>query len=94
MNVTDANQQSLREDLAASTAASALPPPTIKPVRISIADACSFGCMSRSELYRRLAAGQIQAIKSGARTLILLDSLQQHLASLPPAKFGTPTNLS
>jgi len=50
--------------------------------------------MSRSELYRRLAAGQIQAIKSGVRTLILLDSLQEHLASLPPAKFGTPSNLS
>jgi hypothetical protein len=56
----------------------------------SIADACCVSGLSRSELYRRLAAGDIRAVKSGSRTLILMDSLRAHLASLPPATFRAP----
>jgi hypothetical protein len=46
--------------------------------------------LSRSEIYRRLAAGDIRAVKSGSRTLVLMDSLRAHLASLPPATFRAP----
>ncbi len=43
--------------------------------------------ISRSELYRRLAARDIRAIKLGRRTLIVLDSVHEYLARLPSATF-------
>ena len=61
----------------------------VEPLTVNIAEACRITGISRSELYRRLAAEQVRAIKSGARTLILMDSLRQHLASLPYATFRT-----
>jgi hypothetical protein len=62
-------------------------PPPIEPVTIGLKDARRLTGLSRSALYRGLAAKQFMAIKSGTRTLILWDSLRQHLASLPPATF-------
>jgi hypothetical protein len=57
---------------------------------VSIAEATRISGISRSELYRRLATEQVAAVKSGKRTLILMDSLRRHLASLPPATFRSP----
>ncbi|MGD0109442.1 MAG: hypothetical protein ABSC06_36230 [Rhodopila sp.] len=39
--------------------------------------------LSRTELYRRLKSGEIEAIKVRSRTLVLMDSLKRLLASLP-----------
>ena len=55
-----------------------------------IPEACRISGLSRSEIYRRLATGDIRAVKSGARTLILMDSLRAHLTNLPPATFRAP----
>jgi hypothetical protein len=55
-----------------------------------IGEASRVSGLSRSEIYRRLAAGDIRAVKSGARTLILMDSLRAHLRNLPPATFRAP----
>ncbi len=55
----------------------------INPLAVPIPEAVQLSGISRSELYRRLAAGHVRAVKSGARTLILMDSLRAHLASLP-----------
>jgi excisionase family DNA binding protein len=60
----------------------------VELVTIAIPEACRIAGISRSQLYRWLAAGTIQAMKSGRRTLIVVDSLRRHIASLPPAKFG------
>jgi hypothetical protein len=60
------------------------------PMALTIHEAVRISGLSRSELYRRLSDGKVQAVKSGARTLILMDSLRAHLASLPPAKFRVP----
>ena len=54
---------------------------------LTIHEAVRISGLSRSELYRRLSDGKVRAVKSGSRTLILMDSLQAHLASLPPATF-------
>jgi hypothetical protein len=62
----------------------------LEPIAAAIPDACRVSGLSRSEIYRRLAAGDIRAVKSGARTLILVDSLRAHLASLPAATFRPP----
>jgi excisionase family DNA binding protein len=43
---------------------------------------------SKSTVYRLLAAQKLRAIKRGASTLILPDSIDEYEASLPPATFG------
>jgi excisionase family DNA binding protein len=71
--------------------------PFMEVLAASIGDACRVSGLSRSEIYRRLASGDIRAVKSGSRTLILMDSLRAHLMRLPPATFrtrkGEPTDL-
>ncbi len=62
------------------------------PLAVTIYEAVRVSGLSRSELYRRLGAGDIRAVKSGSRTLILMDSLRAHLASLPAATFRVPRN--
>jgi hypothetical protein len=62
----------------------------IDPLTVPIPEAVRLSGISRSELYRRLAAGDVRAVKSGTRTLILMDSLRAHLANLPPATFRAP----
>lgn len=61
----------------------------LEPLAVTIKGAERITGYSRSEIYRRLAAGDIRAVKSGARTLILMDSLRAHVASLPLASFGS-----
>jgi hypothetical protein len=62
----------------------------IEPIAVTIPQAVRISGLSRSEIYRRLAAGDIEAIKSGTRTLILLDSIKRYLASLPTAQYRGP----
>jgi excisionase family DNA binding protein len=64
--------------------------PFMEPLAAPIPDACHISGLSRSEIYRRLAAGDIRAVKSGSRTLILIDSLRAYMASLPLATFRAP----
>ena len=62
----------------------------IEPLAATIPNTTRITGMSRSEIYRRLAAGDIRAVKNRNRTLILLDSVRAYLASLPPATFRAP----
>ncbi|HME26312.1 MAG TPA: hypothetical protein VKI44_34135 [Acetobacteraceae bacterium] len=57
---------------------------------VTIPDAVRLSGLSRSEIYRRLSAGDIQARKSGCRTLIVWASLKAHVEALPPAEFRAP----
>ena len=63
-----------------------------EPIATPIPEASHISGLSRSEIYRRLASGDIRAVKSGRRTLILIDSLKAHLAKLPAASFRAPKN--
>lgn len=56
-----------------------------EPLVVSVADAMHMLNISRTELYRLLSAGRINAVKQGVRTLMLVDSIRAHLAALPPA---------
>jgi hypothetical protein len=62
----------------------------VNPILISIRESCRISGYSRSETYRRLAAGDIEAVKAKSRTLIVYASLLSHLRALPPAKFRRP----
>jgi hypothetical protein len=61
--------------------------PALEPIAVPIPKACLLSGLSRSGLYRELAAGKVRAVKSGSRTLVLVDSLREHVAGLPEAKF-------
>jgi hypothetical protein len=61
-----------------------------QPLAVTIFDAVRLSGLSRSEIYRRLSSGDIQARKSGCRTLIVWDSLKAHIEALPAAEFRTP----
>jgi hypothetical protein len=63
---------------------------TIDPITAPIAEAVRISGMSRSEIYRRLAAGDIVAVKNGSRTLIVMASVRDYLARLPIATFRAP----
>ena len=62
---------------------------TTAPITATIPNTSQISGLSRSEIYRRLAAGDLRAVKNGKRTLILVDSLRKYLASLPLAVFRT-----
>ena len=62
----------------------------IQPLTVTITEAVRLSGLSRSELYRQLAAGHIRARKSGSRTLILWASLKAHVDALPEASFRAP----
>ena len=60
---------------------------SLDPITLPIADAIPYSGLSRSEIYRQLANGNLYAIKSGSRTLILVESIRAYLSSLPAATF-------
>jgi hypothetical protein len=67
----------------------------IPPVlTMSVANAVKWSGLSRSELYRQLAAGTIRAVKLRTRTFIVADSLRAFIASLPSAQFHSDLSKS
>ena len=62
-------------------------PPFTEPLLLSVRDAVCLSGLSRSEIYRRLAAGEIKARKAGRSTLIERESLTGLLNGLPEARF-------
>jgi hypothetical protein len=58
------------------------------PLLVSIADARTMSGLSRTAIYRHMAAGHIRAVKSGSRTLVVVESLIEYVKSLPRATFG------
>lgn len=63
----------------------------IEPVAIPIKGVPGIYGFTRSEVYRRLAAGDFKAVKNGKRTLVLTESIKAYLKSLPPATFRPPS---
>jgi hypothetical protein len=58
-----------------------------EPVAIPIKRVEPIYGFTRSETYRRLAAGDFRAVKNGKRILVLVESIKNYLASLPAATF-------
>ena len=61
-----------------------------EPIAATIANVTRQTGLSRSEIYRLLARGKLRAVTSGRSTLVLMDSVVEHLASLPKAAFRPP----
>ena len=55
----------------------------MQPHSLTIADACRRYGFGKTMLYELIAAKKIEAVKLGTRTLVLVESVERHLATLP-----------
>ena len=55
---------------------------------LTVQDACKATGLGRTTLYSLIADGKLDARKSGARTLIMADSVQRFVNELEPALIG------
>lgn len=65
-----------------SAMASEIPHP---PILCSIPTACTMIGRGTSAMYDLIGAGKVKAVKSDGRTLVVVQSLHEYAASLPPA---------
>lgn len=59
---------------------------SLEPLAVGILEGGRILGIKRSSIYREIAAGRIQAVKAGKRTLLPMASLRAWLASLPQSK--------
>jgi hypothetical protein len=65
-----------------------------KPLAMKRRAAARMLAIGTTKLDGLIASGQIQAVKSGKNLLVLVASIEQYLASLPPAKLKLPKRRS
>jgi hypothetical protein len=58
----------------------------IEPILARVPDAATMIGRGITFIYEAIADGRIKAVKSDGRTLIVVTSLHEYAASLPPAK--------
>ena len=61
--------------------------PQLKPFFVSVAEAARLTDAGESTIWDLLAKGELTAVKDGARTKILMASIERHVATRPKAKF-------
>lgn len=66
----------------------------VTPLLLPVKQACTVIGRGQSALYELIGAGKIRAVKSDGRTLVVVESLRDYAASLPPAKIAPPRNRS
>jgi hypothetical protein len=64
----------------------------IAPILVSITHASEMIGRGTQAIYDLIGGGKIRAVKSDGRTLIVVDSLREYAATLPPAKVKPPRN--
>ena len=72
---------------------SAAPAATVGPLptlTVTVSEALRISGYSRSELYRRLASGDIEGVKIGRSLRIVVESIYRSVAALPRAQFAQP----
>jgi hypothetical protein len=62
----------------------------ITPLLVPVKQACTIIGRGQSALYELIGGGKIRAVKSDGRTLIVMESLREYVADLPPAKIAPP----
>lgn len=59
---------------------------TIPQLAFTIRQACKAAGIGRTRLFQEIAAGRLRAHKSGTRTLVLVQDLNDYLENLPLAR--------
>jgi hypothetical protein len=62
----------------------------IPPILCTIAEAAQIIARGQSFIYEAIASNKIRAVKSDKRTLVVIESLRQYAANLPPAEIKPP----
>jgi hypothetical protein len=63
----------------------------LKPYAVPVREAQRLlGNKSRGELYEEIGKGNLDAIKDDTKTLIVVESIDRYMKSLPPAKIRPP----
>ena len=60
----------------------------IEPCHVTLAVGCAYTGDSRSAMYDAVAKGEVEAVKSGRRTLLVFESLKRRVAARKPAQIG------
>jgi excisionase family DNA binding protein len=60
----------------------------LKPATLPIPAAVAYSGIGRTLLYELVARGCIRAVKAGRRTLLVTETIDRYLASLPDAQIG------
>lgn len=60
-----------------------LDPPQAPILAVTVPDAQRVSGLGRTSIYDAITRGEIEAVKAGTRTLILMDSLRTYLMRLP-----------
>lgn len=55
----------------------------MRPHSMTIADTVKWSGIGRTKLYELIGANKVEAVKLGARTLVVTESVERFLASLP-----------
>ena len=64
----------------------------LKPRAVSVRVAQKLlGDKARSEVYKQVGLGNLEAFKDGNKTLISVASIERYVTALPPAKIKSPT---
>ena len=58
-----------------------------KPFAVSVSAAARIIGSGKSTIWEKLAKGELDAVKDGRRTKVILASIERHVASWPRAKF-------
>jgi hypothetical protein len=62
------------------------------PILCSVPQASAMLSRGVTKIYELIGGGQIRAVKSDGRTLVVVASMYEYAASLPPAKVAPPRN--
>jgi hypothetical protein len=65
-------------------------PASFKPLTITIKQTIAVTNESRTKVYERIGRGEYVAVKSDGRTLVLFESVERRIASLPRAEIKPP----
>jgi hypothetical protein len=64
----------------------------LPPILVPVKQASAMIGRGTQAIYDLIGGGKIRAVKSDGRTLIVVESLHEYAASLPPAKVAPPRN--
>jgi hypothetical protein len=62
----------------------------LTPLLVPVKQACTIIGRGQSALYELIGAGKITAVKSDGRTLVVVKSLHEYVATLQAAKIAPP----
>jgi hypothetical protein len=62
----------------------------VEPILCSVPQGCQMIGIGTQGMYDLIGAGLVNAVKRGTRTLLVVASLKEYAASLPPAQVASP----